>query len=241
MDMMWKLLEPELAISVWGPTPVFKLMEGFIAQKFLSDRQRGWVLKMTKTRQIFEEVDQLLSKDTWGNLYMNQHLNQTNFIFSNSSIASYSGLDQIILNNTVSLDTPNICPKSLEPIMLEMVKDGLSKLTMNDIINTHDQLEEVNQQTSWSTSMTVWLMFSILFIFNIALLSCIFHYLYTIQKSLALHLKLNTCKHRDLKYRERMFRNLLTQLLPLFQLMKLFYSTVYSVCFDGQFLKDNAS
>ncbi len=48
-------------------------------------------------------------------------------------------------------------------------------------------------------------------------------------------------KHRDLKYRERMFRNLSMKPLPLFQLMKLFHSTVYVVTFDGQILKDNAS
>ncbi len=33
---------------------------------------------------------------------------------------------------------------------------------------------------------------------------------------------------------------LATKPLPLFQLMKLFHSTVYLVTFDGRFLKDNA-
>jgi hypothetical protein len=47
--------------------------------------------------------------------------------------------------------------------------------------------------------------------------------------------------HRDLKYRERMFRNSPTKPLPLFQLMKLFHGTVYLVTFEGRILKDNAS
>jgi len=46
----WTSLEPELAISVWGPAPNFKLTEGFITHKFLSDSRRGRVLKMTQTR-----------------------------------------------------------------------------------------------------------------------------------------------------------------------------------------------
>ena len=32
MDMAWTQLEPELAVSVWGPAPVFKLTEGFVTQ-----------------------------------------------------------------------------------------------------------------------------------------------------------------------------------------------------------------
>ncbi len=51
MDIAWTQLEPELAVSVWGPAPVFKLTEGFVTQKFSSDNRRGRVLKMTTTRQ----------------------------------------------------------------------------------------------------------------------------------------------------------------------------------------------
>jgi hypothetical protein len=38
MDIAWTQLEPELAVSVWGPAPTFKLTEGFVTQKFSSER-----------------------------------------------------------------------------------------------------------------------------------------------------------------------------------------------------------
>jgi uncharacterized membrane protein len=42
--------------------------------------------------------------------------------------------------------------------------------------------------------MIAWRMFSVLFIIIIAFLSYLFHYLYTIPKSMATQFKLNTCK-----------------------------------------------
>jgi hypothetical protein len=57
MDVVWKSLEPELAISVWGPAQFFKLTVGFVTQKLSSDNQRGGVLKMSQKRQTLEEVD----------------------------------------------------------------------------------------------------------------------------------------------------------------------------------------
>jgi hypothetical protein len=49
-------LEPELAVSVCEPAPIFKLKEGFVTHKFFSDSRRGRDFKMTQTRQMLEEV-----------------------------------------------------------------------------------------------------------------------------------------------------------------------------------------
>jgi hypothetical protein len=46
--------------------------------------------------------------------------------------------------------------------------------------------------------------------------------------------------HRDLKYRERMFRNFVDKTSPSFSADETFHSTVYLVTFDGRFLKDSA-
>jgi hypothetical protein len=46
--------------------------------------------------------------------------------------------------------------------------------------------------------------------------------------------------HRDLKYRERMFRNFVDETSPSFSADETFHSTVYLVTFDGRFLKDSA-
>jgi len=75
-----------------------------------------------------------------------------------------------------------------------MTRDGLYRPTMNDIIEAHEQLEELNLRTSRFTSLIVFIVFAILFIIIIAFLSYLFHYLYTIRKTISTHLKLKTRK-----------------------------------------------
>jgi len=116
------------------------------------------------------------------------------FVFSDNSIASDSGLEHITLNNVVSMEIPNISPEALESIMSAMTRDGLYQPTMNDIIEAHEQLEELNLRTSRFTSLIVFIVFAILFIIIIAFLSYLFHYLYTIRKTISTHLKLKTRK-----------------------------------------------
>ena len=95
------------------------------------------------------------------------------FFYSDSSISSDYGLEHIELHDIVSLNIPNVSPKA---IMSEMIKDGLYRPTMNNIIEAHEHQEDISNQTS--VSMIVWIVFSIVLIFIIAFLSYTFHYLY---------------------------------------------------------------
>jgi hypothetical protein len=97
-------------------------------------------------------------------------------------------------SNFVSLEIPNISPENLEVIMSEITNDGFYRSMMNDIIKAHDQVEEINQRISRFSSMIAWIVLSELFVLIIAFSSYLFHYLYTIRKSMATHLKLNTRK-----------------------------------------------
>ncbi len=76
--------------------------------------------------------------------------------------------------------------------MSEMTKDRLYRPTMNDIIEAHEHLEDLSNQTS--TSMIVWIVFAIVLIFTIAFISYIFHYLYNIRATIATILKLKSRK-----------------------------------------------
>jgi hypothetical protein len=75
-----------------------------------------------------------------------------------------------------------------------ITRDGLNWSTMNDIMEPHDQFQEINYQTSWFTSYIVFIVSWIIFVIHIAFLSCIFQYLYAIRNSLAINLKLNNHK-----------------------------------------------
>ena len=100
-------------------------------------------------------------------------------------------------SNFVSLEIPNISPENLEVTMSEITNDGFYRSMMNDIIKAHDQVEEINQRISRFSSMIAWIVLSELFVLIIAFSSYLFHYLYTIRKSMATHLKLNTRKALD--------------------------------------------
>ena len=120
---------------------------------------------------------------------MNDH-----FIFSDSSISSDSGLEHIKLNDVRSLNIPNVSPEHLESIMSKMTKDSMYRPTMNDIIEAHEHLEEMTEQTSLITSIIMWIVFGVLFVFIIAFLLYIFHYLYQIRTTITSILKINTHK-----------------------------------------------
>jgi hypothetical protein len=120
---------------------------------------------------------------------MNDH-----FIFSDSSISSDSGLEHIKLNDVRSLNIPNVSLEHLESIMSEMTKDGMYRPTMNYIIEAHKHLEEMTERTSLITSTIIWIVFGVLFVFIIAFLLYIFHYLYQIRATITSILKINTQK-----------------------------------------------
>ena len=73
------------------------------------------------------------------------------FVYSDSSISSDYGLEHIELHNIVSLNISNVSPEHLEAIMSEMIKDGLYRPTMNDIIEAHE-----HQKTSLTKHQSPW-------------------------------------------------------------------------------------
>ena len=73
------------------------------------------------------------------------------FVYSDSSISSNYGLEHIELHNIVSLNISNVSPEHLEAIMSEMIKDGLYRPTMNDIIEAHE-----HQKTSLTKHQSPW-------------------------------------------------------------------------------------
>jgi hypothetical protein len=118
---------------------------------------------------------------------MNDH-----FIFSDSSISSDSELEQIKLPDVHSLNIPNLSPGNL--LMFEMTKDGMYRPTKNNIIESHEHLEEMTEPTSLFTSLIMWIVFGILFVLIIAFFLYLFHYLYQIRATITSILKINTRK-----------------------------------------------
>jgi hypothetical protein len=107
---------------------------------------------------------------------------EDHFIYSDSSISSDSGLEHVKLPNVVSLNIPHVSPEYLEAIMSDMTKDGLYRPTMNDIIEAHELMDDLEHQTS--RSMIVWIVFAIVITFIIAFTIYIFHYLYQIRSAI---------------------------------------------------------
>jgi hypothetical protein len=116
------------------------------------------------------------------------------FIFSGSSISSDSRLEHIKLPDVCNLNILNVLPEHLESIMSEMTKDGMYRPTMNDIIEAHEHLKQMTEQTSLFTSLIMWTVFGILFVIIIAFLLYIFHYFYQILATFTTILKINTRK-----------------------------------------------
>jgi hypothetical protein len=112
---------------------------------------------------------------------------EDHFVCSDSSISSDSGLEPIKLPNVVSLNIPDVSPEYLEAIMSDMIKDGLYRPTMNDIIEAHEHMEDLDHHSF--RSMIVWIIFAIVIIFLIAFTIYIFHYLYQIRSTISTILK----------------------------------------------------
>ncbi len=68
-----------------------------------------------------------------------------------------------------------------------MTKDDLYRPTMNDIIEAHEHMEDLNHHTFHS--IIVWIIFAIIIIFIIAFILYIFHYLYQIRSTISTILK----------------------------------------------------
>jgi hypothetical protein len=66
--------------------------------------------------------------------------------------------------------------------MSDMTKVGLYRPTMNDIIEAHELMDDLEHQTS--RSMIVWIVFAIVITFIIAFTIYIFHYLYQIRSAI---------------------------------------------------------
>jgi hypothetical protein len=112
---------------------------------------------------------------------------EDHFVYSDSSISSDSGLEHIKLPNIVSLNIPDVSPEYLKAIMSDMTKDDLYRPTMNDIIEAHEHMEDLNHHTF--RSIIVWIIFAIIIIYIIAFILYIFHYLYQIRSTISTILK----------------------------------------------------
>jgi hypothetical protein len=117
---------------------------------------------------------------------------EDHFVYSDSSISSDSGLEHIKLPDVVSLNIPDVSPEHLETIMADMIKDGLYRPTMNDIIEAHEHMEDLDHHSF--RSMVVLIIFAIIIIFLIAFTFYIFHYLYYIRSTIYSVLKLKSRK-----------------------------------------------
>jgi hypothetical protein len=117
---------------------------------------------------------------------------EDHFVYSDSSISSDSGLDHIKLPDVVSLNIPDISPEHLETIMADMIKDGLYRPTMNDIIEAHEHMEDLDHHSF--RSMIVWIIFAIVITSLIAFTLYIFHYLYYIRSTIYSVLKFKSRK-----------------------------------------------
>ena len=73
-----------------------------------------------------------------------------------------------------------------------MIKDGLYRPTMNDIIEAHEHLEDLQHHSF--RSMIVWIIFAIIILFLIAFTIYIFQYLYYIRATIYSVLKLKSRK-----------------------------------------------
>ena len=72
------------------------------------------------------------------------------------------------------------------------VRNDQGRIIQTYIIEAHEHLEDISNQTS--VSMIVWIVFSIVHISIIAFFSYTFHYLYNICTTISTVLKLKTCK-----------------------------------------------
>jgi hypothetical protein len=117
---------------------------------------------------------------------------EDHFVYSDSSISSDSGLEHIKLPDVVSLNIPDVSPEYLETIMSDMIKDGLYRPTMNDIIEAHEHMEDLEHHSF--RSMIVWIIFAIIILFLIAFTIYIFQYLYYIRATIYSVLKLKSRK-----------------------------------------------
>ena len=76
--------------------------------------------------------------------------------------------------------------------MSDMIKDGLYRPTMNDIIEAHEHMEDLEHHSF--RSMIVWIIFAIIILFLIAFTIYIFQYLYYIRATIYSVLKLKSRK-----------------------------------------------
>jgi hypothetical protein len=90
------------------------------------------------------------------------------------------------------MNIPDVSPEHLKTIMADMIKDGLYRPTMNDIIKAHKHMEDLDHHSF--RSMVVWIIFAIIIIFLIAFTLYIFHYLYYIRSTIYSVLKLKSRK-----------------------------------------------
>ena len=94
----------------------------------------------------------------------------SHYIFADNSIASDSGLEHLTLGPGSLLEIPQLTPANLEIIMAKMEHDGQFRPSMNDIIEAHEHLEELNNRTPIIASITFWIITFIIFIIIIAYL-----------------------------------------------------------------------